>query len=147
MPMSYPAVPREEDRRRGEEEREVGIFEFQDQHVAIDLDTSTVKDNRKHRRFRQRYLIEVEHDGQKFSTHTFDISLGGMQLEEPLPPKFPSSFHSRLVQENGNDLYLKCSFADPHEIDRQRIRFILNEAKSEQLRTLLLAHPLLNEEE
>lgn len=142
IPFTFPAVPSEEDRRRAEEEREIGVFDFQDTNVAINLDDSRLRDDRAHRRFRQRYLVEIEVGEGRFTTHTADISLGGMRLEDPLPPSVAGPFQARLIQESGTGLIVKCGLVDPHELDRERVRFMLTEEKIEILRTWLLEHPL-----
>lgn|GEM_PF-4864979 len=142
LPFTYPAVPNEEDRRRAEEERRIAEFDLQEQAGGIDLDNSTVQDSREHRRFKQQYRVDMEIEGQPFTSYTADISLGGMRLEDKLPPSNVSSFTARLENESGTTIYVKCVLVDPTGLQRDRLRFILDEAKKAILRTWLLEHPV-----
>ena len=146
LPFTYPAVPDEDDRLRAEEERRIGQFDLHDPAVSIGIESSSVQDSREHRRFKQQYRVDIEIKGQKFTTYTVDISLGGMRLEDKLPPTNISSFLARLEQESGANIYVKCVFSDPQGLRRDRIRFVLDDAKTAVLRTWLLEHPLAEDE-
>lgn len=51
---------------------------------------------RKSQRFKKRYEVTILFGGQEFQTHSIDVSIGGLRLEEPLPPWVGLQFKLRM---------------------------------------------------
>jgi hypothetical protein len=138
---TFPAVPDLEDQRRAEAERRIGEFELDDSPTDIGIDTTARKDLRKNRRYLQRYKVEINLDGNSFTTHTVDISLSGMKIEDELPPTSRLSFTARLIHDNGQVLNVKCSLIEQAGLQRNRFKVSISENQAFLLRTWILENP------
>lgn len=81
---------------------------------------------RTKRRFKKRYQISVEIDGQSFSSFSRDISVGGINLEDPVPDWVQGFFKVRIGKPNSKkQIELRCSLIRKEgEEDRHRIKIL-----------------------
>lgn len=92
--------------------------------TAIDAVTSFTV--RSKRRFKKRYQIQIEIDGKTFESHSRDISVGGINLEDAIPDWVVGNFKVRIGKPNSKKrIELKCSIiAKKGESDRHRIKIL-----------------------
>lgn len=80
---------------------------------------------RSKRRFKKRCTVSIEIAGQKFQTFTQDISVGGLNLEEPLPAWVGSEFKVRIGKlSSKKQIELKCCLVEENNDDRRRLRIL-----------------------
>lgn len=81
---------------------------------------------RSKRRFKKRYDIQIEIDGKIFKSHSRDISVGGINLEEPLPDWVQGHFKVRIGKPNSKkQIELKCTLIrQQNSEDRHRIKIL-----------------------
>ncbi len=81
---------------------------------------------RTKRRFKKRYLIQIDIGGKTFQSFSRDISVGGINLEDPIPDWIEGNFKVRIGKPNSKkQIELKCSvIAKEGEEDRHRIKIL-----------------------
>ena len=89
---------------------------------------------RSTKRFKKRYLITIELDQKIFKSYTRDISVGGVNLEEPLPAWVKGHFKVRIGKPNTKmQIELKCCLVEIDNEERRRIQILpLQKAEDEK---------------
>lgn len=81
--------------------------------VAFELHRGGGMDRRLNRRYQkmeryQKFKVEFGVPGGVFSTCTIDISIGGMLLEDLVPPDAPALFNARVSRRDGSSIQMFC---------------------------------------
>lgn len=85
----------------GSDENEIKLTDSVISLEASDASTQTGQFVvRKNRRFKKRYEITILVGDKSFETHSLDISVGGILLEEPLPDWIKGNFKVRIRKPN-----------------------------------------------
>lgn len=80
---------------------------------------------RAKRRFNKRLSVTIEHDQNVFKTFTKDVSVGGVQLEDPLPDWLSGDFKVRLGKPGSKtQIELACTIIENNNFDRRRIKIL-----------------------
>jgi len=80
---------------------------------------------RSSKRFKKRYTVYIELDEKMFKSHTRDISVGGLNLEDPLPSWVQGHFKVRIGKPNSKkQIELKCCLVDLDNEERRRIQIL-----------------------
>lgn len=80
---------------------------------------------RTHKRFSRRMPIEIECDGQIFSTYSVDVSVGGVLLEDPLPRWVSGYSKVRLRNEKSRQVVELTCYIVENQRPKQRHRVAL----------------------
>lgn len=79
---------------------------------------------RKAKRYQVRYAIEIISGGQSFSTYSIDISLGGIQLENPLPDWVAGYCTLIVTDDQGEKLEFVATIVENQELTtKTRLEF------------------------
>lgn len=103
-PQSPPLVHVEPQRRPLFEEAPEDLEEDDDLVVM----TSNVKERRNTRRFFRQLEFEVKSGDQVFSSETYDISVNGLSIKEPLPKWVSKTFRAEL-KHSGSSVQILCT--------------------------------------
>jgi hypothetical protein len=80
---------------------------------------------RSSKRFKKRYSVYIELDEKMFKSHTRDISVGGLNLEDPLPSWVQGHFKVRIGKPNNKkQIELKCCLVELDNEERRRIQIL-----------------------
>lgn len=80
---------------------------------------------RVHKRYSRRLPIEIECDGQVFSTYSVDVSVGGIFLEEPLPRWVSGYSKVRIRNERSRQVVELTCYIVENQKPKQRFRIAL----------------------
>lgn len=61
------------------------------------------------RRFVKYYRAEISGDGKVFQTTTINLSMGGLLLQDPVPPDLGVKVKVRLTRKNGDEVEMFCA--------------------------------------
>jgi hypothetical protein len=110
---------------------------------VFDASTSDSFVVRAKKRFRKRYSVSIEINGKIFKTHSRDISVGGVNVEDVIPDWVTGYFKIRLGKSNSKQqIELQCCLVEgqpPHSRYRVQILPLQNESDEANLENWLAA--------
>ncbi len=93
----------------------------------------SVVDLRKSKRFQRRYEIALIQEGRYFKSHTIDISVGGMLLEDPIPEWISGYFKVRIKKPHLKQQVELAACIIEDAADKRRVAILaLKNSKDEQ---------------
>lgn len=101
---------------------------------SVDITGSDMFVIRKDRRFVKRFEILIMKDSKTFTTHSRDISVGGVLLEDCLPEWVHGQFKVRIKKPNSKQLIelTACLIGKPDDEEKVRIGILPLQSKSDE---------------
>tara|TARA_B100000749_G_scaffold280887_2_gene279947 strand:+ start:1524 stop:2207 length:684 start_codon:yes stop_codon:yes gene_type:complete len=107
----------------------VHYMEEREQSLIVDQDKEFLV--REHSRYDNRYKVVIETNGNTFVSHSQDVSVGGILLEDALPDWVVGYCNVRIIkQDKREEVQLMCSLVESDDPTKKRFRIALAQLKS-----------------
>ena len=91
----------------------------------LDIESDNVQNSkRQFKRFDRSIRVELEHNGRVFRTSTKNISIGGMQIQDPLPQVFFGYFTAKIFDKKTTQFLTHTCWVVEDSDSRQRFHIV-----------------------
>lgn len=110
------------------------VMQMEDDEQTQDLIVEETEGDyivRQHSRLFKRLLVQIELDKQVFKSHSVDVSVGGILLEEPIPDWVVGYVQVKLTKPDTNNSVKLMASVVENQDPQQKLRLTFVPLKSE----------------